>query len=1771
MAIQKRKYNIIIIICILLLSAIFFMLIGDIVKSQSAEAISITATKSENIGNLLLPDNEQQSGIVFNGNQLRALYKRLINKDKATFEDVEDAVALKNYTSADFRASDTENKTNVVVELGGYTWYAVYLTKNSNGDVVLTLWMTDNEQLPSEYRKAAYNGFTSKLLTTIPSDMYGTSKVRAVALNNGGVYYTSSSGGDANKVTVDYDTQHPLASFTRSLTDSSKQGNLSKYILTPEEAEYQETLRAVDYCSLTGVYNNDAFGTVTGYDSGAYIYQEKDGYDAWKTDKLWLPSWAETDITLEDSGLWKTSSIQRSNFNSDGSYGDNTLLRSHWYVAQSNSAVILYANSSNRGTPNLVTTEQGIRPALHLNLSLASAESKFKFEEPVAIKNKIYKGENQNASDQSWYEKEFDNNKIMQVEYLHETENRAVTPHNAGKYRARFTLLDTTYYAWKTDNGENYREVIFEIKPKEVDFTWGEDSSKRAIISSYVTTDVYGSDSVNFSVHYKSTDVGGTHDSTDLPTKVGNYRATALIDNPNYKPLESKKTTTFNMPTRNISLPTFNPEKYVYNGIKDYNFQVRFDTADVKVSVPERFKDKIALSGNRIVVREAGTYALVAELTDLDNSQWSGDGILTGDKKAREVSFEVTPAKMELEIAATDGVINFDYKEDGVLQVESIDSRIYSDENGVEDKLSIDVYAVDSSGEKTLLHSGMSLIEDGIVYPDLKISAILIPEEYDLLIELSGESKGNYELEYNAVKLNVQIPSEDGKVIWRLFADGRYTNNSQRVEIGSMSQTAVYDKSVIVYDGREYSFEVRETNEYTVDKTYGGAGFINGYKDNKYTNAGSYSTQVAIKLTSSGETQVYTIEWEIEKVLFDLTSVKWIHDGKLPYESDINGVRPLIDETTLPKGLVVKLYSSNMAGYNVGDSGTESVAFDFDAADPKYALNYVLPISTDKDSYKFTPSGGETDFKWSIDWEVVAHEIAVRWAPQQVNDPKGSYIKQVLNDPTGKYANIVDYEYYETDMQGNIKDPNAPLSSITVIEKEVRYYKAKLKLKAGVTPTNYVFDKSGDELYSVVFQVGRREVAVKVSIDGENKFTYNGSEQGIKLRIESASGAFGLDNLDIVYCREGEIAAMTGLPKNVGKYLAKVSIKSGVEGYYLDGDNVESGIAVIEFEIEAKELDGEDWTTRFNPPSLKVSKEDLSGIGYEYIDMNGTPVKFSDLKGGNTYKVKAVIKDKTNYTFADGATETEWREFSIAEGEQIYDPTDPDSPINDPDNMGSGDIINSGNQGDDDGGSDALDALLKKLQGLPLWQLICGGISILLILIFLAKSASYESRRKKAKKTVNEKYATFFAATNGFLGLNDGTWTAIACVLMGLAVASLVIMIIAKSRCGKAEAELDTSKEEYNKMMFMRMMNGQGANGGQQGAYMGAQGIGVEEMRGLISETVTALLPGMQQMLPQQASGNDEMVQKLVEQNEMLMQKLSQQSERVVEKEVVNSANDELVQKLIEQNEKLMQKLAEKPAEKVIEKEVVATNSNDELLRRLVDKSNKNDETISKLMEKIVELSANQQTAQAVATQPQIIEKIVEKPVEKIVEKVVEKPVEKIVEKEVRVKVPVEKVVEKVVEKEVKVEVAAKEKSAPKPKKTAAPRLTLAEAYAQLTKEQKKFFDGLREYAMKKDSKCKEKLATYFTTIGPSTTNPLIKLTIKKGITVALFKMEDEYLKDIRRNASSDGAKVKVKETEISIPDAQSYDTAKDMIDLRVDQIERYEDFLKEQRTMKRK
>ncbi|MCI8421894.1 MAG: hypothetical protein HFE34_06350, partial [Clostridia bacterium] len=257
-----------------------------------------------------------------------------------------------------------------------------------------------------------------------------------------------------------------------------------------------------------------------------------------------------------------------------------------------------------------------------------------------------------------------------------------------------------------------------------------------------------------------------------------------------------------------------------------------------------------------------------------------------------------------------------------------------------------------------------------------------------------------------------------------------------------------------------------------------------------------------------------------------------------------------------------------------------------------------------------------------------------------------------------------------------------------------------------------------------------------------------------------------------------------------------------------------------------------------------------------------------------TYTIKVTVKESDRYFIRSGAI----CKFKIVEELGDEPPAEDEDPTTPP----------SGNGGS---GIGSIEDIIKYFKEYPLWQIIASVISIILIMIFLTKTAGYESRRREAKRLTKEKYASYYSGV--VWGMAMTAWTAIACTLMGLAVVTFVVMLVTKSRCKKAEREMENAKEEYldNKaeeerkrrdedmqMMFMRMMGAQGANMGAssgvgQGGYTIQQGIGVDEMRGLISETVTAMLPGVQQLLPHQASTNDELVQKLIDQNEKLMEK----------------------------------------------------------------------------------------------------------------------------------------------------------------------------------------------------------------------------------------------------------------------------------------------------------
>ncbi len=1351
-----------------------------------------------------------------------------------------------------------------------------------------------------------------------------------------------------------------------------------------------------------------------------------------------------------------------------------------------------------------------------------------------------------------------------------------------GSYSIKFSIKDSELQ-WE-DETTTDKTINLIITSKPIGLTWTSDDNGiyKASPNESDICDI-DKDKEIIVTRYRSRGTTTEYDSLIPPKRIGDYRASAESNNKDYVISESsQKSQDFTLEALRVPIlasSNFSPSNMQpYTGkdrtfeIINYDYKWKGSAGDssVEISIPARYAGKITIDqDNYIIVKEAGTYALQLELTDTENSRWADKSETAADRTApREVEFKIAKKSLNGEIVSgidEDGIIKAVVGNDVKVMFEMAELPFAGDD------ISIDIYAYKSgSSNSTLLKGNIIVSQTDGEYSyqvDLNTSALRIAGQYTLKFELRDKintANGNYELLIEDVELALTEEVDEGSITWRL-KEGNILIDSTRTPIGEFSMSYSPANTIKYNKNKTYKFEVRTPSGYVVD-TAAEEGFVNGYKTidldgniiEKCKDASKYTTQVRIKNTFTQEVQIYEIKWEITKAKYDLSQVKWKGNGRLEY----NGLLQDMVLENLPEGLEILSYVGDEQYRDVTTSALHIAVEDLGFTDEAYEKNYILPIVGDDATYI-------GNVVWETDWNIVPKEIKVQWSKELLKDKDGNPFNIAILRSKGENTVVV-HKYYKSDGKGNKVGEAISESDIVVPESGTEYYICELTL-------------SSNDGYKLVgtttreFAVTNQGSAVKFT---PNKLTFAYTGEEIKQWF-SNDGNLKSSQYKVTYYSAGGASPLTSAPMSVGKYRVEITLNDELNGKYFIGGDSE-----WEFEIVARKIN-ESWNTTSKPPRLNVNKTELGMIDYEFMDEEGNVISYEQMKSkAGVYSVRAKIKGAYvgNCSFASGGNETEWIDFELTEDDlaNVQDPNDPTLYPDDPDmqepeepddnnpsgDIGSGDINSGetpGNKDDDGVNLDEVGMFLKEY-----WQAITSVISIILIIIFLSKTASYESRRRRADKTAKDRYERNYAASVGLFGLASSSWTAIACVLMGLTVVSFVIMLVAKSRCRKAEDNLTFSREDYErnrensrrdyddnrreeeyrrreeefrqrenemrqrdediKALLMRMMGGNfdGMNMGQgmpsQGGYV-QQGIGAEDIRGIISETVTALLPGMQQALPQQASNNDEIVNRLIEQNEKLMQQLAERPVEIVEKEVAATAaaDDETIKRIVDSQEKFM------------------------------ERSQKQDETISKLMEKILELSANQ-PQQIIAAQPQIIEK------------------------EVRVEVPVETVVEKVVEKPIVISTEAvgeaekskQVKKTPSPKKAPAPRLTLEEAYAKLTKEQKKYFDGLREYAMSKDSKCKEKLSTYFTTIGPSTTNPFIKLTIKKGITVALFKMEDEYLKDIRRNASGDGTKVKVKETEVPIGDNQAYDTAKDMVDLRIDQIERYNDFLKEQRALRK-
>lgn len=113
---------------------------------------------------------------------------------------------------------------------------------------------------------------------------------------------------------------------------------------------------------------------------------------------------------------------------------------------------------------------------------------------------------------------------------------------------------------------------------------------------------------------------------------------------------------------------------------------------------------------------------------------------------------------------------------------------------------------------------------------------------------------------------------------------------------------------------------------------------------------------------------------------------------------------------------------------------------------------------------------------------------------------------------------------------------------------------------------------------------------------------------------------------------------------------------------------------------------------------------------------------------------------------------------------------------------------------------------------------------------------------------------------------------------------------------------------------------------------------------------------------------------------------------------------------------------------------------------------------------------------------------------------------------------------------------------------------TFDEAYGELDEGQKKLFNDVKDYALTKEGAALTELSSGVCVKKGS--KQIVKLTVRRGNPVALFVIENEMIKDFRRNSDAP-VKLKVKATELVLRSGGDLEAAKAMVDVAVDQIEK--------------
>ncbi len=330
----------------------------------------------------------------FNVKNLNKLLQRISGDGSVTTSNMEkiNTLAASKTTAAQMRQF-SEGKAegeDITVTIGGLKWTVTYLSQDKDGNPILTLWLdnciqdawTGRSSTEGEYYGFLNGGlysdwsahwYDTRTIVKYPANLYGASYIRAVTLNNGGVYSTF-----ATDLSEDY-KPNPDSAFALFTMEESE---LTKYIVKPKNVAWQENGEFAKTQIQYQQYNlsNENWSKTllsTGFFSMGCNYASKDYSDTWSNDYLWLPSLTETGYSDTKIGIWDLSVAQR--YNADGStseVGRSGAVNYYWlrssYEQNGNASYALHPSGADYAIRD-TDRHCAVRPAFHLNLALLAS------------------------------------------------------------------------------------------------------------------------------------------------------------------------------------------------------------------------------------------------------------------------------------------------------------------------------------------------------------------------------------------------------------------------------------------------------------------------------------------------------------------------------------------------------------------------------------------------------------------------------------------------------------------------------------------------------------------------------------------------------------------------------------------------------------------------------------------------------------------------------------------------------------------------------------------------------------------------------------------------------------------------------------------------------------------------------------------------------------------------------------------------------------------------------------------------------------------------------------------------------------------------------------------------------------------------------------------------------------------------------------------------------------------------------------------------------